>query len=337
MIPWTTATQAIAAARTRRAVARRLADLDVTPNQTLRDEIEEWAAAHRDRLAFLAVDGSERLTYGDFAGQAARWARWTILHGVGRGEPVVVLMANRPERIAAWTGIATAGAVAALLDPGLDGPTLAAAIATVAARHLVVDATLLPRFETAAPHLTAMAAVWVHGPHPMAYPRLDEALADLSPERLRPADRRPIAARDDALWLASPAHPPRRLDHHGLVRRMHALAAACGATRDDRLLLPDLAVGDPAAATLAGVTATVGGVCLLRPLAASTANTDARPTLVAYDDRTAETLAAGTTPRLVLAVGAGLDVGPPSARRLVLCDDTLTTAAGARLWTGAGR
>lgn len=341
-----TATETIAAARLRRAVARRLATLDGGPETTLRAEIEEWAAEHRDRPAFLAADGSQRLTYVDFAGRVSRWARWTILHGVDRGEPIAVLMENRPERIAAWAGIAVASAVAALLDPALDGPALAAAVASVGARHLVVDAALLPRFETAAPHLTTMAAVWVHGPHPMAYPRLDEALADLSPERLRPADRRPIAASDDALWLAAPGAPPRRFGHRDLVRRMHALAAACGATRDDRLFLPELATDDPAAAVLPGAIATVGGVCLLRPPTAPTAIADdvaaARPTLVTCDDRTAGPLlsalaAAAASPRLVLAVGGCQDIGAARARHLVLSGDTLATGGGTRLWSAATR
>ncbi|WP_333823704.1 AMP-binding protein [Pinisolibacter sp.] len=260
---WDTAADKLALTRDRRAVARRLAELDVAPTQTLRDEIEEWAAEHRDRLALVSADGVERLSYEDLVGRAARWARWCILHGVARGEPVALLMANRPERVAAWLGVAASGAVAALLDPTVDGETLAAAIAIVAPRHVVVDGTLLPLFETAAPHLTSAAAVWVHGPHTMAYPRLDEALAELSPERLRPADRRPIAATDTALWIAGATGGATRLDHRRVIRRLHAAAAALGLTRDDRLHLPDLGLADPAAALAACLAPTAGGVTVL--------------------------------------------------------------------------
>ena len=111
----------IAAATTRRRIARRLADLDLTPNQTLRDEIEEWAAEHGDRPTLLSDDRAERLSPTGLAGRAHRWARWTILHGIGRGERVALILANRPERLAAWIGVAETGAVAALLDAALPG------------------------------------------------------------------------------------------------------------------------------------------------------------------------------------------------------------------------
>ena len=315
---WDTAADKIALARDRRAVARRLAELDVVPTQTLRDEIEEWAAAHRNRLALVSADGAERLGYEDLTGHAARWARWCILHGVARGEPVALLMANRPERVAAWLGVATCGAVAALLDPTRDGEALAAAIAVVAPRHLVVDGPLLPLFETAAPHLRAAAAVWVHGPHTMAYPRLDEALAELSTERLRPADRRPIAASDDALWIAGATGTPTRLDHRRVIRRLHAAAAALGLSRDDRLHLPDLGLTDPTVALAAGLAATAGGVGIL----ATTPDTAAGPDA---------TLAARVDPR-----DSTIHIDRlRSSRRLLWRDDELRTASGDLLWRDA--
>jgi fatty-acyl-CoA synthase len=314
---WDTAADKIALARDRRAVARRLAELDVAPTQTLRDEIEEWAAEHRARLALVSVDGAEQLSFEDLVGHAARWARWCILHGVARGEPVALLMANRPERVAAWLGVAASGAIAALLDPTRDGVALAAAITAIAPRHLVVDGPLLPRFETAAPHLRVAAAVWVHGPHTMAYPRLDEALAELSPERLRPADRRPIAASDEALWVVDATGTSVRLDHRRAIRRLHAAAAALGLIRDDRLHLPDLGLADPAAALTAALAATAGGVTVL----ATTGDTAAGP------DATATST-------------ARIEPGDPtiridrlrSHRGLQWRDDELRTAAGDLLW-----
>ena len=319
MALWTTIAEKAAAVRTRRAIARRLADLDVTPNQTLRGEIEEWAAEHGDRLALVGAAGTERLSYDDLARRAARWARWTILHGIDRGEPVGLVMADRPERVAAWTGIAAAGAVAALLDPRRDGPALAAAIAAVAPRHLAVDAALLPRFESAAPHLTAMAAVWIHGPHAMAYPRLDEALDELSPERLRPADRRPISARDDALWLPSATGDPVRLSHRRVIRRLHAAAAACATGPGDRLLLAEAAAVD---ALAPGLTLTTGGVTVFGTAspstdAATTGSAPPRADLVARIDPAA----------------AALRVERPAPSRLVLWrDGDLLTASGHLLW-----
>jgi acyl-CoA synthetase (AMP-forming)/AMP-acid ligase II len=311
---WDTAADKIALVRDRRAVTRRLAELDVAPTQTLRDEIEEWAAEHRDRLALVSADGTERLSYEDLVGHAARWARWCILHGVTRGEPVALLMANRPVRVAAWLGVAASGAVAALLDETRDGPALAAAITTVAPRHVVVDGPLLPLFETAAPHLMIAAAVWVHGPHSMAYPRLDEALAELSPERLRPADRRPIAASDEALWIVDTTGGSARLDHRRVIRRLHAAAAALGLSRDDRLHLPNLGLADPAAALAACLAATAGGVGVLA----------AAPDTAAGPDATLTTRIEPGDPTIRID-----RLRPP--RGLLWCGDELRTASGGLL------
>lgn len=307
MNPMRRIAERMATAATRRAVARRLADLDLTPNHTLRDELDEWVAAHGARLALLTADGSERLTTADLAARAHRWARWAILHGVGRGEPVALVMADRPERVAAWLGLAEAGSVAALLDPALPPEALAAAIGAVGAAHVVVDAPLLPHFEAAAPHLAAMAAVWVFGPHPMAYMRLDEALDDLSSDRLRPADRRPIAPSDEALRLAGSDGTVARVDHRGALQALHAAAAATGIRPDDRLLLvAGLDLADPAAIFAVGMALTVGATAILAPTRPSgEASGSLRPTLLARPTGAAIEPLAGI--RLEIAVGA--DVG----------------------------
>lgn len=294
----------MAAASARRAVARRLAELAATA--TLRDEIEEWVAAHGERPALVCADGAERLGFAGLAGRAHRWARWTILQGLGRGDAVALVLENRPERVAAWLGICEAGAVAAPIDARPEPAALAAAIAASGARNVVVDAGLLPRFEAAAAHLTAMAAVWVHGAHPMAYLRIDEALDEMSAERLRPADRRPLAADDAAIRFATPTGTS-DLTQGEVLRAMHAVSAAAKATAGDRLFLPDLDLG-AAALVLPGVTLTVGGVAVLgsraETLAADTATS--RATLVAWDGRAAAALGgsvgAAATVRLGLAV-----------------------------------
>lgn len=327
-------TERIAATATRRAVARRLADLDPTPGLTLREEIEEWVAAHPDRTSLAAEDGSERLTYAELAGRAHRWARWAILHGVARGDRLVLLMANRPERIAAWLGLAEVGAVAALIDPALAPEALAAAIGAAGATHLVVDAPLLPRFEAAAPHLSAMAAVWVFGPHPMAYLRIDEALDELSSERLRPADRRPVAPGDEAIRVLGPTGPA-SLDHRAALRTMHAASAAARAGAGDRLFVVDLALDDVAAPLAPGLTLTVGGTAILRSEPASCPLADAcaasRATLLAVDAAGTKGLAAPPPDlRLTLVIGAPAATSA-APHTLSWRGETLRSAAGTNL------
>lgn len=315
----------LATARLRRAVARCLARLD--PAATLRDEIEEWAAEHGDRLALAATDGSERTSFAALAGRAHRWARWAILHGAAPGEPIALLVANRPERVAAWLGLAEAGATAMVIDEGLDGPALAAALTRLAPRRIVVDAALLSRFETATPHLALMAAVWVHGPHAMAYPRHDEALADLSPERLRPADRRAVTASDPAVGFIDDAGTM-VLDHADALHALHAAAAALRLGVDDRLFVTP-ATG--LSAVLApGIGLAAGALGLLG--ADTTALADAlarhRPTVLALGPDDAPPAA---SPRRIL----GLGPATAGRRDLVWDGAGLATADGDLLWSAA--
>lgn len=319
----------LTAASARRAATRRLAALD--PAATLREEIEEWVAEHGDRPALRALDDDRPTTVRDLAGRAARWARWTILHRTGGGEPVGLVMANRPERVAAWLGIAAAGGLAAVLDPGLGGPDLAAAIAAAGAPRLVVDAALLTRFEAAAPHLAVSAAVWVHGPHPMAYPRLDEALDELSPEPLRPADRRPIAATDPALRVVAATGTVVDLDHRSVLRALHAVAAAAGLDRGDRLLLPDLPLASAESVLLPGLALAAGALALLGGDAATAPARTAplRATGLAVADPPPRPAAAvAPRPRVVVALGDPA-AAPPAARLVRWRDGTLAVGAAA--------
>lgn len=314
----------ITTAATRRTVARRLAALD--PCATLRDELEEWTAEHGDRLALAASDGSERLGHRDLAARAARWSRWAILHGIGPGEPVAVVVEPRPERFAAILGLAQIGAVPSLPETTAEAVALAAALDRIAARHVVVDAALLSFFEAAAPHLTSLAAVWVHGPHPMAYPRLDDALDDLSPERLRPADRRALAPTDVALAVAG-AEAIRRIDHRGAVRALHAVAAAASLRPADRLAVIEPTRLGLEAVLAPGVALTVGAPAVFAATRA--------PGLSA-------TVLAGETTALVgvedverfrrrIALGGAPD--PTTAADLVWAG-ALTTASGRPIWPG---
>ncbi|MDT5255739.1 MAG: long-chain acyl-CoA synthetase, partial [Mycobacterium sp.] len=56
-------------------------------------------------------------TYSELADQAARFAAYIGMHGVVRGDRVVIMLENRPEFAAAFFGILHAGAVVVPLDP----------------------------------------------------------------------------------------------------------------------------------------------------------------------------------------------------------------------------
>lgn len=248
------------------SVLRRVTPLAKNRSLTIRDEVEEWAAAWRDRPALVCE--RERLSYRQLFEHANRWARWAIIHGVEKGDRVALLMPNRPEYMAAWIGIAMAGGVTALLNTTLSGEILAHSLAVAAPRHVVVDASLLPLFETAAPHLAHPSLVWVYGAHDMAYLRIDEALEQLSPAALLPSDRRPIAQTDDCVWIYTSGTTgwPKaaRLNHYRVLGIMNAFSAATRASAADRIYVALPMYHSVGGILAPGIVLTVGGSCFIR-------------------------------------------------------------------------
>ncbi|NLH79317.1 MAG: AMP-binding protein [Phyllobacteriaceae bacterium] len=224
-------------ARATKSIDARLAAIANTPDRSLRDEVEEWAAEGRDRPALIGAE--ETLAYRDLYARSNRWARWAIVHGVGAGDPVVLLFPPRPERFAALVGLTAVGAVVGFADPRLPPSTLAAAIGAIRPAHVVVDATRLDRFEAAAAHLAHACTVWVHGAHGMAYQRIDEALAEFSAVRLIGPDRRRLDHAAPCLLVVEARDDGRphveRLDQGRLTMLACELAGLVGASRDDRL------------------------------------------------------------------------------------------------------
>ena len=109
--------------------------------------IEELADKYGDAPALIS--DRERLSYRALAERANRYARWARRENLAKGETVCLLMPNRPEYMAAWIGITSAGGVAALINTNLIGTALAHCIDIVAPKHVVVAAELADGFATA--------------------------------------------------------------------------------------------------------------------------------------------------------------------------------------------
>ena len=93
------------------------------------------------------------------------------------------MMPNRPEYMAAWIGITSAGGVAALINTNLIGTALAHCIDIVAPKHVVVAAELADEFATARALLKTRPKIWSHG-ESADFPRLDREIDALPGDRL---------------------------------------------------------------------------------------------------------------------------------------------------------
>jgi fatty-acyl-CoA synthase len=200
--------RAVLLARMASGLVPRLVRLRPGSATTLADRLEERARRSAGQTAILFE--AERWTYGDWNAAANRVAHWAADQGIRPGEPVALLMENRPEFVATWAGLAKLGAVTALLNTNLTGKALRHAIEAARARRLIVGSECLDRLASVAAELASPLAVWVaRDPYaaarPLAWPSgagdLDAALAGApatDPER---GLRASLRAADDLFYI----------------------------------------------------------------------------------------------------------------------------------------
>ena len=99
-------------------------------------------SAQRSPGKTAIVAGERRVTYAELAADAARVARALRAGGVARGDRVVVFLENSPETVAAIFGIAQAGAVFSVVNPGTKLDKLAYILNNCGARGLITERKL---------------------------------------------------------------------------------------------------------------------------------------------------------------------------------------------------
>ncbi|MEZ5243906.1 MAG: long-chain-acyl-CoA synthetase [Acidimicrobiales bacterium] len=148
---------------------------------TVADRLEKVVDDHGAAVALIdASDDGRTVTYAELDAQANRIAHWASAHGIGRGDVVALLMANRPEFVSTWLGLAKVGAVTALINTNLTGEPLRHSIRVAGAEHLVVDAELADQWAEA--RADEMLTEWRWG-GPNAPTDFDATLATMSATR----------------------------------------------------------------------------------------------------------------------------------------------------------
>jgi fatty-acyl-CoA synthase len=172
------------------------------PTRVFPAVIEELAERFGDAPALIS--DREQLSYRGLSERANRYARWARREGLGKGEAVCLLMPNRPEYMAVWIGIISAGGVAALINTNLIGMALAHCIDIVAPKHVIVAAECTASFAAAQTLMKTRPKVWAHGDGAEAGglgPRLDREIDALSGERLAASERATLTIEDRALYI----------------------------------------------------------------------------------------------------------------------------------------
>lgn len=143
---------------------------------------------------FLTVGSGPCRSVGAIADAALRVGGGLSRLGVGRGDPVAIMVPNREEAVLAWLGAAVIGAVEVPVNTNLSGPLLRHVLADCGARVLIVAADLLPAVRPLLPSLSLSTIVVVGDADPedgqVAWAEVANA-APAAPAELTPAD--PIA------------------------------------------------------------------------------------------------------------------------------------------------
>src|SRR5690242_10368394 len=93
------------------------APIAANPARTLPAMLDALADRHGDAPALISE--RETLSYRALAARANRYSRWALAQNLAKGATVGLLMANRPDYMAAWLGITRVGGVVALLNTNL--------------------------------------------------------------------------------------------------------------------------------------------------------------------------------------------------------------------------
>jgi fatty-acyl-CoA synthase len=207
------------------------------PDRVFPDVIEDCALRFAEAPALLSEP--ESLTYRALAARANQYTRWALAQDLGKGDCVGLLMSNRPEFIAIWLGLTRAGAVVALLNTNLNGPSLAHSINIVSPKHLIVAAELVDRLPNALPHLANPANIWIHGSGHGSFRRLDPEIERIGDEKLAGEERRPLNIDDRALYIytsGTTGLPKASVISHGRVMQWsHWFAGMLDTQSSDRM------------------------------------------------------------------------------------------------------
>ncbi len=237
-----------------------------TPNRTIVDRVLDWGESRGDSLAIL--DHESRLSYAELAGRSAQYARWVRDLGLGKGDVVALIMPNSPDYLAAWIGIASTGATAALINTHLTGIPLAHALNIVPARHVVIDKRHLPDVEAVATELTNAPTLWLHDGRRQGIKSLAATLADLPATPLAEDERVMLHIEDPALYIytSGTTGMPKAaiINHYRVQAAMIAFSGLARATPDDRIYVAQPMYHTTGGVLAPGIALEAGGSVVVR-------------------------------------------------------------------------
>jgi fatty-acyl-CoA synthase len=207
------------------------------PHRILPRAVANWARSYADAPALISDRGC--FSFRDLEKRMNQYSRWALAEGIQKGDPVALMMGNRPEYFVIWLGLIQVGAIAALFSPDLRPPAIAHALKAAGARRIVASAECADVCRSAVAVLGEAVEIWIHGSGQRETPSIDLAAADTSGDPLTRDELRDVTLNDRALriFTSGTTGLPKaaEVSHRRLVTWTHWFAGLAGLTASDRL------------------------------------------------------------------------------------------------------
>jgi fatty-acyl-CoA synthase len=252
--------------RTGIRLTRRVRDIKPDSTFTTPDLLEQWVRKTPDAPAIYFED--RVISWKAFDQGAARYARWAMAQGIGRGDAVAILMENRPEFLMAWCGLNKIGAIGALINTHQSAAPLAHSLNISGARHLVLGAELAGHFASARDRLETPMTVWASGGQVEGAEDLDAVLAETSPAPIPRPFRDGLTCADKALYIytSGTTGMPKaaNISHLRMQMMMQAFSVSTSATAKDIMYVVLPLYHTSGGICAIGAVFAVGGAVVLR-------------------------------------------------------------------------
>jgi fatty-acyl-CoA synthase len=207
------------------------------PNRILPRVVVDWALTYAEAPAL--VSDRECFSFRDLEKHMNQYSRWALAEGVQQGEPIALMMGNRPEYFVIWLGLIQVGAIVALCGSDLRAPAIAHALKAAGARRIIASAECADVCRNAVAALGEAAEIWIHGSGQRETRSIELGAACESGDPLTPDELRPVTLNDRALriFTSGTTGLPKAAEvtHRRLVTWIHWFAGLAGLTASDRL------------------------------------------------------------------------------------------------------
>ncbi|MFA5120156.1 long-chain-acyl-CoA synthetase [Zavarzinia sp.] len=245
---------------------RRIAAIRLDGPYTVVQMVEQQARRARKHPAII-FEGKET-SWLELDARANQIAHWAQSVGVEKGDVVALMMANRPEFIITWLGLAKAGATIALINTNLTGGPLTHSLMVAGCKFAIIDGEFAENYDSVRGLLETLPPVYAAA-GPIAGAKDFDAEIAAFPETELPRAKRPrLTARDNLFYIytsGTTGNPKAaHISHYRYLQAANAFGAAMDATRHDRMYCVLPLYHSAGCIIAVGSMLTVGGTVILR-------------------------------------------------------------------------